>query len=377
MSNQHLVAKLFSIPLAFAICAEPAASASPGELQPALNPDAVQVHVCRAAGAKSNSNVKMTIEVDREAIEDIRPGAHTSFAVSPGKHIISIRSFTHVSDLEVTLVPGKELYVGAWPMFGTGVIDEMTETDGRECINTTGANYDLLAHGFALPDGTLLPDVSGTRRGGRAPFARIEDAAAVPYLDDKGRAAYSEFVARSGYKVFAIADNGKYVWDWITPSPSVKLPDFAHDIVSRCQKLAQRPCKVYAVNGVVFWTTSTAQSSTSQAVHKSSAMPEKPKQEAAQKAKPASAPAYADIGNVEAVPYLTNSGRDAYREYLSKPSPKAFAIATNSAAYSVWGKAKDMSLPADVGERALVLCERVAKRACQLYAVDDRVVFTP
>jgi hypothetical protein len=377
MSNQHLIAKLFSIPLAFVFCAEPAAGASPGELQPALTPDAAQVHVCRAAGAKSNSNVKMTIEVDREAIEDIRPGAHTSFAVSPGKHIISIRSFTHVSEVEVTLEPGKNLYFGAWPMFGTGVIDEMTETDGRECINATGANYDLIAHGFALPDGTLLPDVSGTRRGGRAPFARIEDAAAVPYLDDKGRAAYSEFVARSGYKVFALADNGKYVWDWITASPSVKLPDFAQDIVSRCQKLAQRPCKVYAVNGVVFWTPSAAQSTATKPVLKTPSAPEKPEQEAARKAKPASSPAYADIGNVEAVPYLTNSGRDAYREYLSKPSPKAFAIATNSAAYSVWGKAKDMSLPADVGERAVVLCERVAKRTCQLYAVDDRVVFTP
>lgn len=377
MSNQPLIAKLFSIPLAFALFAEPAASASPAELQPVPNRDAAQVHLCRAAGPKSYSNVKMTIEVDREAIAEIWPGAHTSFAVSPGTHVISIRSVTHVSDLEVTLEPGKELYLGAWPMFGAGVIDEMTETEGRECFKTTGPNYDLIAHGFALPDGTLLPDVSGARHGGRAPFAHVEDVAAVPYLDDKGRAAYSEFVARSGYKVFAIADNGKYFWDWITPSPDVKLPELAYDIVSRCQKLAQRPCKVYALNGVVFWTTSSAQSSTSQAVHKSSAMPEKPKQDAAQKAKPASAPAYADIGNVEAVPYLTNSGRDAYREYLSKPSPKAFAIATNSAAYSVWGKAKDMSLPADAGDRALVLCERVAKRACQLYAVDDRVVFTP
>ncbi|MBK9217242.1 MAG: hypothetical protein IPL70_01665 [Uliginosibacterium sp.] len=262
----------------------------------------------------------MTIEVDREAIEDIGLARTRPLLFRPENTSSRSRSFTHVSRPGSHPCTGQEHDVGAWPMFGTGVIDEMTETDGRECINTTGANYDLLAHGFALPDGTLLPDVSGTRRGGRAPFARIEDTTAVPISTTKGRAAYSEFVARSGYKVFAIADNGKYVWDWITPSPSVKLPDFAHDIVSRCQKLAQRPCKVYAVNGVVFWTTSTApetaQSGQSEILRRA-----KPKQEAAQ-SKACLCSAYADIGNDEAVPPDQPSGRDAYHSTWASRVPR-------------------------------------------------------
>jgi hypothetical protein len=104
-------------------------------------------------------------------------------------------------------------------------------------------------------------------------------------------------------------------------------------------------------------------------------------QEAVGSAKPVatsstqSDPVFAAIDDIAAIPYVGDAGRNAYREYLEKPAPKAFAIASNGGAYSVWGKSRDLSLPADSSERALVLCERVAKRPCKIYAVNSTVVW--
>lgn len=104
-------------------------------------------------------------------------------------------------------------------------------------------------------------------------------------------------------------------------------------------------------------------------------------QEAVGSAKPAatsstqSDPVFAAIDDVSAIPYVGDAGRNAYREYLEKSAPKAFAIASNGGAYSVWGKSRDLSLPADASERALVLCERVAKQPCKIYAVNSTVVW--
>jgi hypothetical protein len=86
---------------------------------------------------------------------------------------------------------------------------------------------------------------------------------------------------------------------------------------------------------------------------------------------------YAAIDDIDAVPYLSERGRNGYREYLTRPTPKAFAIAPNGAWFSAWSLVPgDATMPTDPTERAMVICERSAKVACKLYAVNGSVVWS-
>lgn len=72
--------------------------------------------------------------------------------------------------------------------------------------------------------------------------------------------------------------------------------------------------------------------------------------------------------DVNAVP-LSDAGRARYRHYLTLPSPKAFVIFDNGA----WRFYAD---DPDAMTKALDYCAREDK-TCWLYAVDDRVVWSP
>jgi len=85
---------------------------------------------------------------------------------------------------------------------------------------------------------------------------------------------------------------------------------------------------------------------------------------------------FAAIDDVDAVPYLTDRGRQYYREWLALPTPKAFAISPTGFFFSTSGlKPKDTTLPIDPVERAVAGCERNAKVQCKLYAVNGSVVW--
>ena len=85
---------------------------------------------------------------------------------------------------------------------------------------------------------------------------------------------------------------------------------------------------------------------------------------------------YAAIDDIDAIPYLSDRGREEYRKYLGWPTPKAFALASNGYFWSASGlKPKDPALPTDPTERALQGCERAAKMPCRLYAVNGSVVW--
>jgi uncharacterized protein YbjQ (UPF0145 family) len=85
---------------------------------------------------------------------------------------------------------------------------------------------------------------------------------------------------------------------------------------------------------------------------------------------------FARIEDVQAVPLLDDRGRDAYRDFLTRRNPRAFAIAPSGAFNGTWtNRPRDASLPADPAERALVLCNQRQQGECKLYAVDDAVVW--
>ena len=77
---------------------------------------------------------------------------------------------------------------------------------------------------------------------------------------------------------------------------------------------------------------------------------------------------FATLQNVDAVPYLEERGRSAYRAFLAKGMPRAFAIAPSGA----WSWAEDGDDPA---AQVLANCARSAAMPCTLYAVDDDVVW--
>ena len=77
---------------------------------------------------------------------------------------------------------------------------------------------------------------------------------------------------------------------------------------------------------------------------------------------------FAPLDDVSKLPHVRETGRTGYQTYLTKSTPRAFAIAPNGA----WGWA-------DAGDdplrRALDTCNRKGQSQCQLYSVDDLVVW--
>lgn len=85
---------------------------------------------------------------------------------------------------------------------------------------------------------------------------------------------------------------------------------------------------------------------------------------------------YARIDDVDAVPLLGDRGREKYREFLTKPTPRAFAIGPEGQFSWANGlKPLDVTMPSNPSERVLLTCERIAKVPCTLYAVNGAVVW--
>ena len=77
---------------------------------------------------------------------------------------------------------------------------------------------------------------------------------------------------------------------------------------------------------------------------------------------------FAVIHDIDSVPFLRERGREGYRAFLSKSSPRAFAVSPSGA----WSWAEEGEDP--VG-RVLSACQANSSQPCKLYAVDDYVVW--
>lgn len=79
---------------------------------------------------------------------------------------------------------------------------------------------------------------------------------------------------------------------------------------------------------------------------------------------------YAVLDDASKLPFVKDSGRAGYTNYLSKTMPRAFALAPSGA----WGWADGGDDPL---KRAMDICNRNGKGLCKLYSVDDFVVWKP
>ena len=77
---------------------------------------------------------------------------------------------------------------------------------------------------------------------------------------------------------------------------------------------------------------------------------------------------FAVLGDIAAVPFLSETGRTAYREYLTKLTPRAFALSPGGQ----WCWAEEGE---DPDARALATCSSKSDQPCRLYSVDDNVVW--
>jgi dienelactone hydrolase len=77
---------------------------------------------------------------------------------------------------------------------------------------------------------------------------------------------------------------------------------------------------------------------------------------------------FAGIDDVDAVPFLSENGRRAYRDYLTKMTPRAFAVSPSGA----WTWAEEGE---DPEARALATCSAKSDKPCRLYSVDQHVVW--
>jgi dienelactone hydrolase len=78
-------------------------------------------------------------------------------------------------------------------------------------------------------------------------FAALDNVDAIPYLKEKGRAAYREFLGQPMPRAFAVSSSG--AWSWAEDGE-----DPAAQVLANCQKSSVQPCKLYAINSDVVWS---------------------------------------------------------------------------------------------------------------------------
>lgn len=87
---------------------------------------------------------------------------------------------------------------------------------------------------------------------------------------------------------------------------------------------------------------------------------------------------YAGVNDIDKLLQVAPRARAGYESFLSKPQPRAFAIAENGGWWISYGiKPKDPAADPDPAIRAVPDCETFHRRRCTLYAIDNVVVYKP
>jgi len=123
-----------------------------------------------------------------------------------------------------------------------------------------GANLRLIHKNY---NNWIADLVSGVSAGAGVPgktiigFARFEEADAVPFLRERGREAYREFITRSLPRAFAIAPTGALGWATQPAQVSYRSgmrADVIESAMERCNSRANGACRLYALDNRVVWT---------------------------------------------------------------------------------------------------------------------------
>jgi len=87
---------------------------------------------------------------------------------------------------------------------------------------------------------------------------------------------------------------------------------------------------------------------------------------------------YAGLSDVVSLPAVNDRGRIGYEKWLKQRLPRAFVISSNGGWVSTWGLSViDAPGISDPSTRAMQRCARWRNVVCQMYAVNNSVVWTP
>jgi dienelactone hydrolase len=182
-------------------------------------------------------------------------------------------------------------------------------------------------------------------------YAKIDDVAAVPYVDDQGREIYRQFLRKPKPRVFVITPRGAA---WTTAT--------GFDPLARALKACRNQaddCQVYAVDDDVVWRRNDRADArgvggTTDVV----------------RAPPTVVPPpirFAALDDRSAIPYINDGARQSYQRFLDCQKPRAFVIAPDGAWY-ITCRGEDPQ------KRAMDACSK-RHQGCRVYAVDDDVVW--
>ncbi len=223
----------------------------------------------------------------------------------------------------------------------------------------------------------ILPPATG--------FASVKDVDRLPIQDAAVIKGYNDFLNYKGPKAFAVSQDKATGWAlgiMAADNKDQQARDPGERALANCRRRATTPCVLYAVDEQVVYTkpnflnASTQQPAALQTVASSNSLaaPQTASQPVAQPAMLATG--FANIADVDAIPYINDRGREAYREWLTKPTPRAFVISDTGRLSSTWGiNPQNPEEPKDPAQRALQRCAKVNNAPCKLYAVNGAVVY--
>lgn len=82
------------------------------------------------------------------------------------------------------------------------------------------------------------------------PFADINDANAIPYINERAKNVYiREYLNANPQRAFAIATDGSYGWTWGYGNRARA----AQQAIAYCEAYTTRKCRLYAVGSMVVW----------------------------------------------------------------------------------------------------------------------------
>ena len=98
-----------------------------------------------------------------------------------------------------------------------------------------------------LPTDVIF-EIETTHRPPKTDFAALSDVSKVPYLDERRRKTYQEFLSVSSPRAFSIAPTGNVGWANGGVDPLSRS-------LTLCESAAKVPCTLYVVDDEVVWKT--------------------------------------------------------------------------------------------------------------------------
>lgn len=84
-------------------------------------------------------------------------------------------------------------------------------------------------------------------------FAAVNDVDAVPFLNERGRAGYRDWLTKKTPKAFVLAPDGSWNATWgVVSNTAVESHEPLPRALARCEKRTQG-CKAYAIDDRVVW----------------------------------------------------------------------------------------------------------------------------